>query len=75
MIRLIPKRARAWERAGPASGPLFNNSPGRRILDATWRECVRHAVSGSGAAVEILLDLTEAFDQVDRALLWGAGVA
>ena len=74
-FRLLADRVRVWERAGPASGPAFNNSPGRRILDATWRECVRHAVSGSGAAVEVLLDLAKAFDQVDRDLLWGAGLA
>ena len=71
-FRLLAEPVRDWERSGAASSPAFNNSPGRRILDTTYRECVRHALGGSGAAAEVLLDLTKAFDQVDRPLLWAA---
>ncbi len=53
---------------------MFNHAPGRRIGDSTYRAEMRHALAarkdgqGKGRyhALEILWDLTKAYDKVDR---------
>jgi hypothetical protein len=55
-------------------GPVFDNSGGRRVGDAAWREQLWSSRDSAGVSIEFLADSRKAFERVDRGLLVALGL-
>ena len=73
--KLRSKVVKEW--AKTKTHPAINMAAGRHVMDATYRMLMRqdgsNATGSPSCAADLLWDVRKAFDNVNRATLWGQG--